>query len=180
MGRLWEWASDEKVQKTCTFVFGGLALIVGAAWTVYVYYHPLPASRSAGNDLISAQLATGTLGVPPAPGPTGTPTGIFGRPKDLGGAWIGKTGMCHLITVEGSKLSISNYSTDGQFLSKGWGTYQTGGVSFFYDIGGEKQHPVLTLSQDRKSLVGETLTPTDRLPSRWTSAGPDCPQVRKH
>jgi hypothetical protein len=168
LGKLWDFVSDEKVQKTGTFVLGVLGLLAGAAWSVYVYYNP-PPSEPKGQ--ASAAIAFLT----PSSTATSTPIGS----ERLTGAWIGRTGLCHLIVEHGSRLTITNYDIKGGRLGiRGWGTYLEGQVRLYYEINGQKQTVALRLSQDGTSLIGETETETGRESSTWNYVGSSCPQVQ--
>jgi hypothetical protein len=98
-------------------------------------------------------------------------------PNPLSGAWIGKTGLCHVIVQRASSLRIKNYDVKGGRLGiEGWGTYLDGKVKLYYEIAGQKQYSDLSLSNngESKSLIGET-NPGQK-PSKWDYVGDHCPQ----
>ena len=168
MGKLWDWIINQKVQATVAF-FAGLATLVGTALAIYVYYKPPPAeplSPSAHPTLNMASPASSTAS-----------SGVAADTQDLNGAWVGRAGLCHLISAKGSVLSITTYSDEGQLLGSGWGTFRDGTVDLRYKLSGQKQHAVLTLSKNGKTLAGRTDTPNKEIASEWRHVGPDCPQA---
>jgi len=42
--RIWTWLSDSRHQKTIAFLGGGLVIVVGAAWQLYIYFYPAKSS----------------------------------------------------------------------------------------------------------------------------------------
>ncbi|MGH6833990.1 MAG: hypothetical protein ACREC9_00230 [Methylocella sp.] len=43
--KIWEFFLDEKNQRMLTLIGGGVAVVVGALWTAYVYFFPAPEAK---------------------------------------------------------------------------------------------------------------------------------------
>jgi tetratricopeptide (TPR) repeat protein len=54
--RIWAWLSDSRHQKTIAFFGGGLVIVVGAAWQLYIHFYP--AKSSAPPTQVIEQHAT--------------------------------------------------------------------------------------------------------------------------
>lgn len=42
--RIWTWLSGSRHQKTIAFLGGGLVIVVGAAWQLYIHFYPAKSS----------------------------------------------------------------------------------------------------------------------------------------
>jgi len=81
--RVWAYLGDESNLKRLAFIGGGLAAVIGALWTAFIYFHPVPGEKpkvqagveadcgsvAIGGDVSGATITAGSSGdCPKKPG----------------------------------------------------------------------------------------------------------------
>jgi hypothetical protein len=60
--RVWAYLGDESNLKRLAFIGGGLAAVIGALWTAFIYFHPAPDEKSKAQAGVKAECGSVAIG----------------------------------------------------------------------------------------------------------------------